>query len=328
MTASADDPLELNHDQFLDLLYYMKLTRALEEKLVTLYKEGKIHGGLYSSLGQEAISVGTTYALGPEDIVAPVIRNIASVLIKGYTPKDIFCQYLARVDGPTHGKDTTLHFGEMERGTVAPISILGPLIPIMAGVALASKMQGIQRVALTYIGDGGTSTGDFHEGMNFASVHHLPFICVIENNCYAYSTPVELQANLKDLADRAKGYGIPGMIVDGNDVVAVYQATVRARKMCLAGEGPVLMECKTFRFKGHAEHDDPRKYVPAEIFEYWKKRDPIDRFVADLVQKNLLSQKDLETMDREIELNLEEARNEALQSPFPPPEDASKGVFA
>src|SRR5437773_10272763 len=141
--------MALQKKQYLDLLYYMKLTRRLEEHLVVLYKEGKIHGGLYSSLGQEAISVGTTYALGPDDVVAPVIRNIASVLIKGYTPKDMFCQYLARVAGPTKGKDTTLHFGEISRGTVAPISILGPLIPIMAGVALAGKMKKKQIVTLT-----------------------------------------------------------------------------------------------------------------------------------------------------------------------------------
>jgi TPP-dependent pyruvate/acetoin dehydrogenase alpha subunit len=211
----------LDKQQYADLLYFMKLTRRLEEMLVTLYREGKIHGGLYSSLGQEAISVGTTCALEKDDVVAPVIRNIATVLIKGYTPKDIFCQYLARVDGPIRGKNTTLHFGDMNHGTVGTISILGPLIPIMSGVALAGRMSGKQMVSLTYCGDGATSTGDFHEGMNFASVQRLPFICVIENNQYAYSTPVQKQARIQDLAERAKGYGIPYSIVDGNDVRAV-----------------------------------------------------------------------------------------------------------
>lgn len=320
--------MQLTHQQHLDLLYYMKLTRTLEAQLVTLYKEGKIHGGLYSSLGQEAISVGTTYALSKDDVVAPVIRNIASVLIKGYTPKDIFCQYLARVDGPTKGKDTTLHFGDMEHGVVAPISILGPLIPIMAGVALSAKLEKKQRVALTYIGDGGTSTGDFHEGMNFASVHHLPFICVIENNYYAYSTPVHLQANIKDLAERAKAYGIPGMVLDGNDVIAVYEATIHARQLCLEGKGPVLMECKTFRIKGHAEHDDPMKYVPKELFDYWKKRDPIDQYQQFLLDQKIATAKDLESMQGEIDSLLERSRKEALDSPFPPPEDATSGLFA
>ncbi len=318
----------LEKQQYTDLLYFMKLTRRLEEFLVVLYKEGKIKGGLYSSLGQEAISTGTTYALTPDDVVAPVIRNITTVLIKGYTAKDIFCQYLARVDGPTHGKDTTLHFGEIERGTVGPISILGPLIPIMAGVALAGKMQGKKRVALTYIGDGGTSTGDFHEGMNFASVHHLPFICVIENNQYAYSTPVSKQANLQNFADRAKAYGIPGVVVDGNDVIAVYEATLQAREICLKGEGPVLMECKTFRRKGHAEHDDPMKYVPKEVFDEWKQKDPIDMYLKLLLGRKILSQTDIEKMDARIERELEQARDEALVSPFPPPEDALNGVYA
>src|SRR5688572_25881518 len=213
----------MRKEQYLNLLYYMLLTRRLEAHLVGLYKEGKIAGGLYSSLGQESISVGTTLALEKDDVVSPVIRNIGSVLIKGYTPRDIFCQYLARVDGPTRGKDTTLHFGEIERGTVAPISILGPLIPIMAGVALAGRMQKKRRVALTYIGDGGASTGDFHEGMNFAAVQRLPLICVIENNQYAYSTPVSKQSRVPDLAQRGSGYGIPTAIVDGNDVVAVFE---------------------------------------------------------------------------------------------------------
>lgn len=320
--------MPLTDQQYLDLLYFMKLTRTLEAQLVTLYKEGKIHGGLYSSLGQEAISVGTTYALTKDDIVAPVIRNIASVLIKGYTPKDIFCQYLARVDGPTKGKDTTLHFGDMEHGVVAPISILGPLIPIMAGVALSAKLANKQKVALTYIGDGGTSTGDFHEGMNFASVHHLPFICVIENNYYAYSTPVHLQANIKDLAERAKAYGIPGMVVDGNDVIAVYEATAQARQLCLEGKGPVLMECKTFRIKGHAEHDDPMKYVPKELFEHWQKRDPVDQYVHFLFDQKIATAVDLESMQSKIDTLLEHSRKEALDSPFPPPEDAARGLFA
>ena len=320
--------MKLEKKQYIDLLYYLRLTRRLEEHLVVLYKEGKIHGGLYSSLGQEAISVGTTYALGPDDIVSPVIRNIASVLIKGYTPKDVFCQYLARVDGPTKGKDTTLHFGEIEKGTVAPISILGPLIPVMAGVALGGRMKGKNMVALTYIGDGGASTGDFHEGMNFASVYHLPLICVIENNQYAYSTPVAKQANVKDLADRARGYGISGMVVDGNDVLAVYEATAHARQMCLNGEGPVLMECKTFRVKGHAEHDDPSKYVPAELFEEWKQKDPLDRYGEHLLEQKIVSQADIKSVEEDIELQLRSALKEALESPFPPPEDAARGVFA
>ncbi|HSE42570.1 MAG TPA: thiamine pyrophosphate-dependent dehydrogenase E1 component subunit alpha [Acidobacteriota bacterium] len=305
----------------------MKQTRRLEEKLVELYKQGKVYGGLYSSLGQEAISTGTTYALGPDDVVAPVIRNIASVLIKGYTPKEIFCQYLARVDGPTRGKDTTLHFGDINRRTVAPISIIGPQVPIMAGVALAGKMSGKKMVALTYIGDGGTSTGDFHEGLNFASVQHLPFILVIENNQYAYSTPVNKQSNLKNLVDRAGGYNIPSALVDGNDVIAVYEETVHARELCLAGEGPFLMECVTFRRKGHAEHDDAR-YVPKEVLNQWIEKDPVTRYTKFLLSEGIITESDIGSMEQSIEAQLEQARNEALESPFPSSSDASTDVFA
>ena len=317
----------LTKEQQTEMLRYMLLTRRLEEHLVGLFKEGKISGGLYSSLGQESISVGTTYALEKEDVVSPVIRNIATVLIKGYTPKDIFCQYLARVDGPTKGKDTTLHFGEIDRGTVAPISILGPLIPIMAGVALAGRMQKKKRVALTYIGDGGASTGDFHEGMNFAAVQHLPLICVIENNQYAYSTPITKQSRISDLAQRASGYGIQSAIVDGNDVIAVYETTRKARALCLEGEGPFLMECKTFRVKGHAEHDDPSKYVPREIFDEWRKKDPVDRYIRALMDQKILTAERLSEMENNIQQNLEQAKKEALESPLPSPEDTATGVF-
>ncbi len=311
----------------MDLLFFMKQTRRLEEKLVELYKQGKIYGGLYSSLGQEAISTGTTYALGPDDVVAPVIRNIATVLIKGYSPKEIFCQYLARIGGPTGGKDTTLHFGDIRRGTVAPISIIGPQVPIMVGVALAGRMSGKEMVSLTYIGDGGISTGDFHEGLNFASVLHLPFILVIENNQYAYSTPVSKQSNLKNLVDRAAGYNIPFSQVDGNDVLAVYEATVRARELCLAGEGPFLMECVTFRRKGHAEHDDAR-YVPHEQLQEWVVKDPVTRYTNYLLQEKITEEEEIRAMEEGIEKELEQARAEALESPFPPPEDATRGVFA
>ncbi len=319
--------VSLQKQQHIDLLFFMKQTRRLEEKLVELYKQGKIYGGLYSSLGQEAISTGTTYALGPDDIVAPVIRNIASVLIKGYKPKEIFCQYLARIDGPTRGKDTTLHFGDIKRGTVAPISIIGPQVPIMAGVALAGKMSGKKMVSLTYIGDGGISTGDFHEGMNFASVLHLPFILVIENNQYAYSTPVNKQSNLKNLVDRAAGYNILFAQVDGNDVLAVYESTVKARELCLAGKGPFLMECVTFRRKGHAEHDDAR-YVPREQLQEWTEKDPVTRYTKFLLEEKIIDEAEIRAMEQQIDKELDQARAEALKSSFPPPDDAARGVFA
>src|SRR2546422_8874970 len=182
-------------------------------------------GGVYSSLGQEAISGGTAYALGPEDFIGPMIRNVGSMLVRQYRPRDVFLQYMARQDGPTGGRDANTHFGDLARGVVAPISVLGELVPVLAGVGLAAQIRKERRVALTYVGHGATSTTQFHEGLNFAAVQKLPLLVIAENNGWAYSTPVKKQMAIRDIAERAKAYGIPGVIVDGNDVLAIYEAT-------------------------------------------------------------------------------------------------------
>ena len=221
-------PTTLGRDDQLRLYHFMKLTRMVEARLGNLYRQGKVVGGLYSSLGQEATAVGSAYALGPGDFMGPLIRNLGSMLVRGVQPREVMAQYLAKGASPTGGKDGNTHFGDLSRGLVAPISMLGALIPVMAGVALAGRMQGQDLVALTYIGDGGTSTGDFHEGLNFAAVQNLPLVVVAENNGYAYSTPVAMQMRIKHIAARAAAYGIPGEICDGNDVLAVYEATRRA----------------------------------------------------------------------------------------------------
>jgi len=210
-------PVTLTKSQHLELYYYMKLNRMVEQQLTNLYRQGKVVGGLYSSLGQEAISVGCAYALGPEDYLAPMIRNQGAVMVKGFRPRDLFTQYMARATGPTGGRDSSSHFGDLgRRKVVAPISMLGDLIPVLAGVALAARYLGKKIVTLTWIGDGGSSTGAFHEGLNFAAVQRLPLVVVLENNQWAYSTPVSKQSLLKDFADKAKAYGIPGVVVDGN----------------------------------------------------------------------------------------------------------------
>src|SRR5216683_5150177 len=278
---------ELTRRQYLDLYYYMRLNRAVEDMMVKLFRQNKIVGGLYSSLGQEAISVGTAYALEKKDWLAPMIRNIGALLVKGVPPRDIFMQHMAKYDSPTKGKDGTSHFGDLDNlHIVSPISMLGDLIPVMTGVAMAGRYLGQKIVAMTWIGDGGTSTGAFHEGMNFAAVQKASFVCVIENNQWAYSTPVGRQVPLRDLADWARAYGIPGYIVDGNNVVAVYQTTKEAVERCRAGEGPVIIEAKTMRMRGHAQHD-PAEYVPKEMFEYWKARDPLDQYEKFLTQNKL-----------------------------------------
>ena len=317
----------LTREQHLELYYFMKLNRALEEQLVRLFRQNKVVGGLYSSLGQEATSVGTAYALEPRDWMAPMIRNVGALLVKGYKPRDILTQYMARYTSPTLGKDGTSHFGDLKvRHVVSPISMLGDLIPVMTGVALAGRYLGQKIVAMTWIGDGGTSTGAFHEGMNFAAVQKAPFVCVIENNQWAYSTPVKRQVPLVDLAERARAYGIASYVVDGNDVVAVYQTSREAVERCRASEGPVIIESKTMRMRGHAQHD-PAEYVPQEMFRYWKGRDPLDRYEKYLTENKLWDARAKAQTDARVERELKEDLEFAESSPFPPPELAEQGVY-
>src|SRR5713101_5913103 len=246
----------LSRFQLHELYYYLRLNRRVDEQLSNLYRQGKVVGGVYSSLGQEAISVGTAYALEAQDFIGPMIRNVGAMLVRGYKPRDLFLQYMARKDGPTGGRDANTHFGDLGRGVIAPISMLGELVPVLAGVALAAKMRRDRRVALTYVGDGATSTGPFHEGLNFAAVQKLPLLIIAENNGWAYSTPIKKQMAVRDMAERGKVYGIPATTVDGNDVLAVYRATRTAAARARGGAGPALIECKPMRMKGHAEHDD------------------------------------------------------------------------
>ena len=242
----------LSPQQLLEMHRFLCLNRRMDERLSALYRQGKIVGGLYSSLGQEGISVGTAYALRPDDYLAPMIRNIGSLLVRGVPPRVLYLQFLARHDAPTGGKDGTLHFDDLKRFIIGPISVLGTLIPVMTGTALASRMRGESRVSLTYIGDGGTSTGDFHEGLNLAAVLDLPLILIVENNGYAYSTPTNRQFAVASLSERGPAYGVASESVDGTDVLAVYEATRRAVERGRKGGGPTLLECRAFRRRGHA----------------------------------------------------------------------------
>jgi TPP-dependent pyruvate/acetoin dehydrogenase alpha subunit len=309
------------------LYYYLRLNRRVDEQLTALYRQGKVVGGVYSSLGQEAISVGTAYALGPRDFIGPMIRNAGAMLVRGYKPRDLFLQYMARRDGPTGGRDANNHFGALEKGVIAPISMLGELVPVLAGIALASKIRKENRVALTYVGDGGTSTGQFHEALNFASVQRLGLVVIVENNGWAYSTPTEKQAAVRDLAERAKAYGMPSAIVDGNDVLAVVEATRSAAERARQGGGPTFIEAKTMRMKGHAEHDDAR-YVPKQVLEEWRNRDPILRYEHLLVAKKLLTAAEKSAIEERIEGEIHEDLAFAEASPFPPPEGAARPVWA
>jgi TPP-dependent pyruvate/acetoin dehydrogenase alpha subunit len=318
---------DLTRQQHLDLYYYMRLNRAVEDTMVKLFRQNKIVGGLYSSLGQEAISVGTAFALEKKDWLAPMIRNIGALLVKGVPPRDIFTQHMAKYTSPTQGKDGTSHFGDLENlHIVSPISMLGDLIPVMTGVAMAGRYLGQKIVAMTWIGDGGSSTGVFHEGLNFAATQKAPFVLILENNGWAYSTPVRRQVPLENLADRAKSYGITSYIVDGNDVADVYSTTKEAVDRARAGEGPILIEAKTFRRMGHAQHD-PAEYVPKEMREYWEKRDPILLHEKFLAEKKLLDAKTKKEIETKIATLLTKDRDFAEASPMPPPELAEKGVY-
>src|SRR5713226_14698 len=317
----------VSRQQQLDLYYYMRLNRTVEDTMVNLFRQNKIVGGLYSSLGQEGISVGTAYALEKRDWLAPMIRNIGALLVKGVPPRDIFTQHMARYTSPTKGKDGTSHFGDLKNlHIVSPISMLGDLIPVMTGVGIAGRYLGQKIVAMTWIGDGGSSTGAFHEGLNLAAVQRAPLVLILENNQWAYSTPVSRQVPLRDLADRAKAYGIESAIVDGNDAVAVERTTREAVAHARAGHGPVLIEAKTMRMRGHAQHD-AAEYVPKEMLEAWKKRDPLDRYEKFLNENKLWDAKTKKEIDariaREIQADVEFAEN----SPFPPPELAGQGVY-
>ncbi len=317
----------LKPEQQLELYRYLRLTRLVEERLVNLYRQTKVVGGVFRSLGQEATAVGSAYALRPQDFITPLIRDLGAVLVKGIRPREIFAQYMAKAWGPSGGHDLNIHFGDMEKGFIGPISHLGDMIPVMTGVLLGARMQKKPTIAVAYIGDGGMSTGAFHEGLNFAAVQRLPLIVVAEYNHYAYSTPTSIQTAVRDLAEKATGYGIPGHIVDGNDVVACYEVTKRAAEYARRGGGAVLIEAKTYRRKGHAEHDDQR-YVPPGEIEWWEKHnDPIDRFERHLTETAVADKAKLEEITADVLREIEEDCAWAESSPMPDAERAAYGVF-
>src|SRR5437899_4163123 len=270
-------PEALTERGALELYYYMQLNRTIQNRLIALYRQSVITATVFTSRGQEAISVGSAYALEPEDYVSPLTRNIGTMLVRGVRPRDIFTQYMGKATSPTGGKERIHYFGDLSKGIVASLSVLGDMVPVMAGVALATKIKQKTSVSLAYLGEGAVSRGDFHEGMNLASVLQLPFVLIIENNQYAYSTPASRAAAIDDFALRARCYGIPGRIVDGNDVLAVYAETRHSLERARAGLGPSIIEAKTMRMHGHSDADPPW-YVPKDEFETWQRRDPLDRF--------------------------------------------------
>ena len=325
--AAAEGDVALTRDQRLELYYWMRLTRSLEERLVNLYRQTKVVGGLFRSLGQEADAVGSAYALQKGDILSPLIRNLGSMLVKGATPVEILKQYMAKGDSPTRGRELNIHFGDTDRGFIGQISPLGDMVPVMAGVTLTFNMRGENRVGLVYVGDGATSTGAFHEGINFAAVQRCPLVVVIESNGYAYSTPTSKQTLARQLVDKALGYGIPGERADGNDVIATYEATKRAVDRARRGGGTSIVELVTYRRKGHAEHDN-QSYVPAGEIERWAtENDPLTRYLARLTEEGV-REDEIAAIDERVQREIDEATDIAEQSGVPEPLDALVGVYA
>jgi TPP-dependent pyruvate/acetoin dehydrogenase alpha subunit len=318
----------LNKQQTIEIYRWMLLNRRMETALESLYKQSKVVGGVYFGLGQEACSCASAYALQKDDWLGPMIRNQGSVLVRGFSPRDIMMQYMAKAGSPTKGRDASSHFGDHQnRNVVSPISTLGDLIPVLAGVALGGRLQGKNIAVMTYIGDGGQSTGVTYEGLNFAAVQDLGLVLLVENNLWAYSTPSDMQFRVKDLAERAIAYGIPGVIVDGTDACQVYDASHEACRRARRGEGPTLIEAKMMRMKGHAIHD-AAEYVPKPLSEYWKTRDPIARLENYLVKvKKWLSADENQSLIADVEQQLEADREFAVNSPMPSPESAADGVY-
>jgi pyruvate dehydrogenase E1 component alpha subunit/2-oxoisovalerate dehydrogenase E1 component alpha subunit len=322
-------PAGLRMSQLHELYYWMRLTRSLEEKLVNLYRQTKVIGGLFRSLGQEADAVGSAFALdrGKGDILSPLIRNLGSLLVQGATPVEVLRQYMAKAQSPTRGRELNIHFNDLQRGFLGQISHLGDMVTVMAGVTLAFKMRREPRVGLVYVGDGCMSTGAFHEGLNFAAVQRVPLVVVAENNGYAYSTPLAKQTAVKSLVEKAAGYGIPGDQADGNDVLAVYETTKRAVDRARAGGGVSLVELLTYRRKGHAEHDN-QSYVTKEELAAWEARDPLDRYHRQLTEKGWASAADLAAIDQRVGEEIGRAVDLCENEPLPEPASALDGVLA
>jgi pyruvate dehydrogenase E1 component alpha subunit len=320
--APAAPSAFLTREDRVELLRHMLLMRGLEERAMNLYRQGKVPGSFYDGFGQEAVSVGAAFAMAPQDRLCILHRDLGAHLVRGVEPARILAQYMGRATGVTGGRDGNVHFGDWRTGCVGMVSMLPDMMLVATGMAMAFKLRGEARCAITWFGDGSTSRGDFHEAMNWAAVQKLPVVFVLENNQFAYSTPLDQQFAV-DPVERAQAYGFPGVSVDGNDAEAMFEATREARERAIAGGGPTLIEAVTMRMHGHAAHDD-MKYVPAALIEEWRGRDPIDRQVARVTELGV----DVDALRAEVRAAIDAGTQEALAAPMPDPHTATDGVFA
>jgi pyruvate dehydrogenase E1 component alpha subunit len=309
------------------MLYYMRLQRAVEDRGIKLYYQGRIPGAYFTGFGHEAIVVGATYALGPDDLIAPMHRDLAAYIMRGIPVRRVFAQFLDREGGLTRGRDGNIHMGDPSLGIFPFISHMAASVPVAAGMALACRQRDEARVVMTFFGDGATSTGAWHEGVNFAAVFRLPVVLILENNQYAYSTPLDRQTAAQAFVDKAPGYGIPGVSVDGNDILAVFAAAREAVTRARLGEGPTLIECRTMRIRGHSEADR-FDYVPKALLEEWAARDPIAMYERRLTEAGVLTQEGARAMQDRIAREIEEGLDWAEASPEPAPESVTEGVYA
>jgi TPP-dependent pyruvate/acetoin dehydrogenase alpha subunit len=318
---------KLTSEQLLEMFYWLKLSRGFDERLSILVRQGKVRSGVYTGIGQEAIIVGTCYGLRREDYICPLHRDLGSFLMKGVEPKVMMSQMFAKTTGLSQGRDSALHSGVNELGIFGNTSMLGANLPVAAGLALTFKMEKTDNVVVAYFGEGASNVGDFHEALNFAGVHRLPIVFVCENNLYAYSVPVERSMAIDDVADRAESYGFEGVSINGNDVLAVYQSTQGALARARNGHGPTLIECKTYRWHGHSEHDKAF-YRTDEELAMWKSRDPIPTFTTFLQARNVLSTDKLKEIEQRVTATIDEAVEFALNAPDPAPEEAVRDLYA
>jgi TPP-dependent pyruvate/acetoin dehydrogenase alpha subunit len=334
LTTQISRPSDLlTREQRLEMYYFARLARDIEERLVILFRQSKVIGGLYRSLGQEGESVATAYALERTDAILPLIRNMGALTTMGVRPREIFLQYMAKGESNSRGRDLNIHIvnlpdeGESQPIIVGPISMLGDSIPVAAGIAMGARMRGRNLVAMAWIGDGATSTGAFHEGLNFAAVQRIPLVVVAEDNKYAYSTPISKQMAITRIDERAAAYGIPHEMVDGNDMLSVYDLAKRMVDRARAGEGASLIGVDTMRMQGHAQHDDAR-YVPKTMLDMWSAKDPIERYRRDLVERGVATTKEIEEIDAMSRHYAAEEARLAEEAPMPDPATVTRGVYA
>src|SRR5258706_9575640 len=309
------------------MFYWLKLIRAFDERLSVLVKQGKVRSGVYTGIGQEAIVVGTCFGLRPQDYVCPLHRDLGVFLMKGVQARTMMSQMFAKTTGLSKGRDSALHSGVPELGIFGNTSMLGANLPVAAGLALTSKIEKTDDVVVAYFGEGASNTGDFHEALNIAGVQHLPIVFVCENNQYAYSVPLEKSMAIDDVAIRAEGYGFDGVAINGNDVLAVYQASLGAISRARAGDGPTLIECKTYRWHGHSQHDKAF-YRTDEELAMWKSRDPIPTFTTYLMSRHVLDDEKLKDVEARVASTIDDAVEFAMNAPDPSPEDAVTDLYA